>query len=123
MTYDFSQMKLCEILPGFWYDATFKSDPRMSFQIKLTRDGFYDVNGWKVVARDTDEGSGVCMYHSHTLDECKNFVKNTLIYGKPYNALRKELEDDFDFLKRDVHSKSWEIAEHIRYVLDNVIGD
>lgn len=122
MTYDFSQMKMCEVLPGFWYDAALKTDPTMYSQIKLTKDNFFDVNGWQIMAR-CDKGNSVTIFHAHTFEECRDYVKETFIWGRPYNSLRKELTEDYEFLKKDCHSRSWEIAQHIDYILNHIIGD
>lgn len=123
MTCDFSQMKLCEILPGFWYDAAPKSDPSQFGQIKITKDGFINVNGWKIVARGENIGNNISIWWAPTFEECRDYVKETFIWGRPYNSLRKELTEDYEFLKKDCHSKSWEIAQHIDYVISNILGD
>ena len=121
MTCDFSRMKKCEILPGFWYDAAAKSDPSMFAQIKITRDGFINPQGWKIVARGDNVGNNISIWWARTLDECKKYIEDTFIYGKPSEALRSELEEDSEFLKKDAHMKSWEIAQHIDYVLNHII--
>ena len=104
-----------KILPGFWYE-----DNNSDTQIKITKDHFF-LGEWKVVTKTEKKGE-VSPYHDKNVEKCIEYVYSHF-NPIPIPNLSEELKADEEFLRRDVHSKCWEIAEHIKYVLNSILED
>lgn len=113
------------VLLGFWYDAIDKKRPLGESEIipiKVTREHFITSgSGWQIMTKR--KGSDVSLFWSKNLDDCLNYIEEHFTVARPYKSTRVELTKDIEFLEREVHPKNWEIVQHIKYILENILGD
>lgn len=111
---------------GLWYNVTYKNDLHINKQIydkmkivpshpELETDP-QDKMYYHVVVSNR-ENPCVCIPFTGSVEECEAWIKDNYSIDEEQtpinNRLVHELEHDVWFLKREAHSKCWEIALHI----------
>lgn len=98
------------IIPGFWYtlpDTT---------QIKLTREHFFNPDGWQILVKEN--GIEKTLFHSQNRIECLKHISK-LTTARTQMDIKTELKNDIEFLEKEGCSKCWEIAQHLKYILEH----